>query len=277
MFSKLSAEVIEKIGEYLRPSEKLNLSIAISKARFLRPDFDEIVINRKDCLDGQTVRPRTEWPPYHNAGNQGQMKRVLDVWPIRKVNQVTVSLLRSRGLLCQSWFCTKGESTIAGISGIPFCCTKDYKENGWRGEMFSTRRSDIFLQGQRISVDVNEGKCCEIVQAEIKVFYAEKLAPSFISKRINPLNIRTNLENWLDVDTDSDSYADADLPSVPDMDSDSGAVSSGYADSDVDSDSNCSCCSDCINCFCYEYGSLMPEVHKKIPNWFQELEHPYVD
>ena len=96
-------------------------------------------------------------------------------------------------------------------------------------------------------------------------------------KRINPLNIRTNLENWLDVDTDSDSYADADQPSVPDMDSDSGTVSSGYADSDVDSDSNCSCCSDCINCFCYEYGSLMPEVHKKIPNWFQELEHPYVD
>ena len=203
------------------------------------------------------------------------MKQILDVWPNRKVNQVTVSLLRSRGLLCQSWFCTKGESTIIHISGIPFCCTKDFEENGWRGEMFSTRRGEELRQGGRISVDVNEGKCCEIVQAEVKVFYAEKQAPSSISKRINPLNIRTNLEDWPDMDLDSD--AESDLPSVPDVDPDSDAVSHGYADSDVDSGSNCSCCSDRTNCSdLREYG-FSPEVHKKILNWFQELEHPYVD
>ena len=103
-------------------------------------------------------------------------------------------------------------------------------------------------------------------QAEIKVFYAEKKAPSFISQRVNPLNIRTNL----DPDMDSDSDVDSDLPSDPDM----------HSDSDVDTDSYCSCCSNCDNCseclFNMECRHS-PEVCRKILNWNHELEHPYVD
>ena len=49
----LSPELLQTIANYLPPSDVLKFSIAIKKAAFLKPDVDEVKINRNNMTRGK--------------------------------------------------------------------------------------------------------------------------------------------------------------------------------------------------------------------------------
>ena len=49
----LSPELLQTIANYLPPSDVLKFSIAIKKAAFLKPDVDEVKINRNNITRGK--------------------------------------------------------------------------------------------------------------------------------------------------------------------------------------------------------------------------------
>ena len=172
LFSKMAPEHIVEIANYLQPSDQLSLSLAIPSANFLRPEFDQIVVNN------------------YNIGSKVNFRRrIFDLNVTRNVNEMKVSLLR-RGELCRicdghhivnfkkNLFCTEEETTHEILPtqrlGV---------------DHFSTLSGAIAMEGDRLTIDVFEDNCCEIVQAEIFIFYSERRIASAISKRVNPLNI----------------------------------------------------------------------------------------
>ena len=172
LFPKMAPEHIVEIANYLQPSDKLSLSLATPSANFLRPQFDQVVVNN------------------YNIGNKVNfMRRIFDLNVTRNVNEMKVLFLR-RGKLCRicdghhgvnfkkNLFCTGEETTYEILPtqrlGV---------------DHFSTASGAIAVEGDRLTIDAFEDNCCEIVQAEIFIFYSERRITSAISKRINPLNI----------------------------------------------------------------------------------------
>ena len=116
----MAPEHIVEIANYLQPSDKLSLSLATPSANFLRPQFDQVVVNN------------------FNIGNKVNfMRRIFDLNVTRNVNEMKVLFLR-RGKLCRicdghhgvnfkkNLFCT-GEETTERKQPMKFFPHRDWE------------------------------------------------------------------------------------------------------------------------------------------------------
>ena len=167
----LSPELLKMIANFLPPSDILKLSLAIKKAAFLRPDFDQVEVNNNNMIRAENYRTI-----------------LLDIEVSAAVNEVMVTFKRETEMpVCNNFspvvfkrnlFVTEDATTYDLLSA---------KEMG--NCKVSTLRGKIAEKKDRLTVEVYEDFCCKVFQANITVFYTNKRTSSAIPRKVNPLNI----------------------------------------------------------------------------------------
>ena len=182
----LSPELLQMIGNFLSPSDKLNFSNAMEKTAFLKPDFDQIEI-RKKIMNRREYFKHNFRP--HSLLQKHQCGVILDVDVSAEVNEVLVSLTEGIMPTCHLPQHIKFKRNL-------------FVEDEWAiHEPLSAKKlapGKISAQGEiaetndRLTIEIDD-HFSGVVQANIKIFYVNKRLSSVIIKRVNPLNIISSL------------------------------------------------------------------------------------
>ena len=173
----LSPELLQTIANYLPPSDVLKFSIAIKKAAFLKPDVDEVKINRNNMTRGKNY-----------------ITNLLDFEVTSDVKEVMVTFeVETRVPVCNMDNCQpvvfKRNLQVIDDGNAEVSIYEMLRGKKLDIGKVSTMQGKIAAKGDRLTIDIFEDFCCRLSKASVTVFYANRRISSAITSKVNPLNI----------------------------------------------------------------------------------------